>query len=104
MGGVAHELESAWAARWHRALDDEAAEIASLHLMAGEEKRALAALGLAIRGRTGVGPRAHAGLADCVAADRRQVGRALLVACSAGSARDRLLLATTAMGALRGAK
>jgi hypothetical protein len=99
MGNIT-QLESAWAARWHRALDDEAAELAALHLAEGREQRALDALALAIRGRADVGLQARAGLAEFVAAYPRRAGRALTIACSAGSSRDRAALAGTVVAAL----
>ena len=81
-------------------IDEQAAHVAALHLSEGRQRRALEALGLGIRGRSGLGPRTHATLADCVAAQPRRIGRALGLACSAGSDRDRLLLAGTVFAAV----
>lgn len=89
----------AYAAEYHPSLDDEAADVATLHLAGGRERRALEALGVGIRGRSGIGSPARLALADCVAAQPRRIGRALALACSAGSGRDRILLAGTVFAA-----
>jgi hypothetical protein len=81
-------------------IDDEAAEVAARYLAEGRERRAFEALGLGIRGRSDLGRPTHATLADCVAAQPRRIGRALALACSAGSDRDRILLAGTVFAAI----
>ena len=81
-------------------IDEQAADVAAVHFAEGRQRRAFEALGLGIRGRSGLGPRTHATLGDCVAAQPRRIGRALALACSAGSDRDRILLAGTVFAAV----
>jgi hypothetical protein len=90
LGDALVALTSAWSDEHNRALDDDAADIAAIHLASGRGDRALAALEVGIRGRRNSGPRARATLADC-ACQPDQARRALAIAASAGSYRDRAL-------------
>jgi hypothetical protein len=92
LGDALEQLTSAWAGERSRTLDDDAADIATLHLASGHPLRAFAALELGVRGRTHVGGRARRVLAQCVAEQPRRVWRALAIACSAGSMRDRVMI------------
>jgi hypothetical protein len=92
LGDALTALTSAWSAERNRALDDDAADIAAIHLANGREDRALAALEVGIRGRRNIGPRARATLADCVLSQPGLIGEALAIAGAAGSYRDRALV------------
>jgi hypothetical protein len=91
LGDALVALASAWSDEQNRALDDDAADIAAIHLANGRGDRALAALEVGIRGRRNIGPRARATLADCVCSQPGQAQRALAIAASAGTYRDRAL-------------
>ena len=92
LGDALVALTSAWSDEQNRALDDDAADIAAIHLAGGRGDRALAALEVGIRGRRNIGPRARATLADCVSSQPDRTAHALAIAASAGSHRDRALV------------
>ena len=83
----------------NRPLDDHAADVAALHLASGDRTRAFAALALGVRGRKHVGERARGMLAQCVAAEPGHIWRALAIAGSAGSLRDRIAIGRAVVAA-----
>jgi hypothetical protein len=91
LGDALTALTFAWSAERNRALDDDAADIAAIHLANGRGDRALAALDVGIRGRRNIGPRARATLADCVSSQPGLMEEALAIAGAAGSYEDRAL-------------
>ncbi len=83
------EIGASWALD-RRTVVDQATDVAWVNLLSGNPRRALAALGLGIRGQERLPAHARELLGECVALEPALTGRALLTCIAGGTPVDRL--------------